>query len=264
MECNAWIRARVRRTASRLASLAMLSAALLATAAAEGRAQLTGAGFLFQPPTATLTIRTGFGAPLARSDIFDFAAEQLTFERRKLSGISAGLDVGGFLSPRVELMLSGDIQSRVAPTEYREWQESNGAPITQQTRLMRVPLTIGTKLYLNAPGEQIGKFAWIPTKVSAYVGGGVGMTWYRFRQEGDFVDLNAGNNIFTDVFESEGWAPTAMGLAGVDVALSSTASISTQLRGTFARKSLSSRFTGFAPIDLSGVSLMVGLTLRAQ
>lgn len=257
MDFNAGIRAGIRWTA-------VAAVALVAAGGGDLQAQMTGAGFLFQPPTATLTVRTGFGAPLARSDIFDFTAEQLTFERSKLRGISAGLDVGGFLSPRVEVMLSGDIQARVAPTEYRQWQESNGDPIKQQTRLMRVPLTIGTKLYLNAPGDQIGKFAWIPTKVAAYVGGGVGMTWYRFRQEGDFVDLNAGNSIFTDTFQSEGWAPTVMGLAGVDVALSSTASISTQLRGTFARKSLSPRFTGFAPIDLSGVSLMVGLTLRAQ
>ena len=57
------------------------------------------------------------------------------------------------------------------------------------------------KLYLSAPGERIGTTAWIPARVSPWIGVGGGVMQYRFHQDGDFVDFQT-NKVFSSIFES--------------------------------------------------------------
>jgi hypothetical protein len=68
--------------------------------------------------------------------------------------------------------------------------------------------------------------------------------------------------VFTDSFSSSGWAPTAHALAGLDVALSPHLGLTGEGRYTWAKGNLSSDFSGFDRIDLSGLSATVGVYAR--
>lgn len=252
-------------TQTRTTSPARRSAAFrlaLATSLVAGPLTAQATDYGFRAPVGYLTLRGGAQAPTANSDLFSFTNDVLTLGRRNFVGASWGGDVGGTINDRFAWEFSADVAMRSANSEYRAWQESNGAPIRQRTDFRRIPLTLGLRWNLVPMGERIGRFAWIPKRVVPFVAAGGGATWYRFRQTGDFVDFANGNAINSDILESDGWAPTAVAAIGVDVALSPYLAWSTAVRATYARAALSSDFRGFAPLDVGGGSLTTGVQLR--
>jgi hypothetical protein len=126
---------------------------------------------------------------------------------------------------------------------------------------MRVPVTASIKAYLSNSGRSVGHFAWIPSRYAPYVGAGGGAMWYRFRQEGDFIDF-ATSKVFTDAFMSQGWTPTAQAFVGTDVSLNPRFAVTAEGRYQWARSRLSTDFSQFQPIDLSGFALTAGLSIR--
>lgn len=238
--------------------LVLLGAALLLPGAAAAQA---GDGFLFRRPVASLSLHGGFAHASAGSDIFAFTTEHLTVGRGDFSAPSLGADLAIRLSPRVDLAVGGSYAGRASASEFRDWEDEDDLPIEQTTRFDRLPLTASARLYLAPRGRTVGSFAWVPNRYAPYVGAGGGAMWYRFRQTGDFVDFQT-LDIFRDELESSGWTPTAQGLAGVDLSLTPRLVLKGEARYTWARAKLDNAFEHFDPIDLSGLSATVGLSVR--
>jgi len=234
---------------------------LLAALPATALGQESGNGFLFGTPTGSLTFRVGWAAPRAGGDLFAFTTNELTLNRGDFSSPDAGMDLSFHVFRRTELMLSVDYSGMVKKSEFRKFIDNNDLPIEQTTSFRRIPLTVSVKQYLTSPGRSIGKFAWIPSKAAVYVGAGGGGQYYRFQQEGDFIDFDT-MNVFHDLFKSDGWAPTAHVLAGFDYTLSPRWAVTTEGRYTWSHADLSDDFSGFKPLDLSGFATNVGLTVR--
>jgi hypothetical protein len=85
--------------------------------------------------------------------------------------------------------------------------------------------------------------------------------WYRFRQEGEFVDFQT-LDIFRDQLDSTGWAPAVLGMAGADFALTPRLALTADARYTWARADLGVAFDQFDPIDLSGLAATLGFSIR--
>lgn len=240
---------------------AVATGGLLAVAA-PARAQDGGDGFLFRAPTVALSLRAGMAAASARSDLFDFAMDTLTLGRRDFAGVSLGaeLAVGGPGS-RIDAVVGVAYASSSAPSEFRNWVDANDQPIVQTTTLRRVPVTLGVRAWLVPRGRTIGRLAWVPARVAPYAGAGVGATWYRFRQEGDFVDFET-RDVFGDSFETSGWGPSAYGSLGMDVTLTPRIALTADARFAYARASVGGDFAGFDKVDLSGLATTAGLTFR--
>jgi opacity protein-like surface antigen len=107
----------------------------------------------------------------------------------------------------------------------------------------------------------VGSFAWLPNSFAPHVSAGVGLMWYSFRQQGDFVDVDD-EDIFSATLSSNGWAPSLQLGAGVDFTLSPGLVLAADARYTHARATMSEDFSGFDKIDLSGVQATVGLKFR--
>ena len=75
--------------------------------------------------------------------------------------------------------------------------------------------------------------------------------WSRFHQVGDFID-----------FASESWTFTAHAFAGLEMNVSPRTFLMGEARYTWARASLSSDFSGFGRMDLSGLSVTAGFGMR--
>lgn len=235
--------------------------ALTLAGSTPARAQGSGKGFLFEEPIATIALRGGFARANAGSDIFSFATNQLTLSRGDFSGLNLGGDLSIRLTPRFDLSFGAEYAGTSKKSEFRKFEDQDGQPIEQTTNFVRVPVTASIKAYLTPRGRSIGRFAWIPAKYSAYVGGGGGAMWYRFRQNGDFVDFNT-NNVFHQEFNSSKWTPTAHALAGIEYSLSSHFGLLGEGRYQWAKSDLSEDFSGFHKIDLSGVAATLGVYVR--
>lgn len=246
-----------------------LGAALLA--AQPAAAQRAGDGFLFRQPAASLTLRGGFQHATAGSDLFAFTTENLTVDRGDFGGAMFGGDLSIRLRPRLDLMLGASYTGTDIASEFRDLVEETDAgdlPIEQTTRFQRVPVTASVKGYLAPRGRSIGNLAWVPARYAPYVGAGGGAMWYRFHQQGDFVDyqtldpVDGTYEIFTDELESSGWTPTAHAMAGLDVSLTPRLGLTSEARYTWARAQPRDAFNEFDPIDLSGVAASIGIQIR--
>jgi len=228
-----------------------------------GRSQAqSGEGFLFAAPHGSVSIRGGFDRAIAGSDLFTFTTKQLTIDRGDFSAPTFQIDVDVAIVPRFDARFSFGFARSTTNSEFRDYVDNNRMPIEQRTEFTRLPLTGSLKAYLVAPGREVGHFAWIPSRYAPYVGAGGGALWYRFQQQGDFIDFAAGNKVFSDLFDSEGWTPTAQVFVGTDISLSPRFAATMEGRYQWARTPLSLDFRQFEPIDLSGFSVTAGISIR--
>ena len=239
----------------------LLTTTAVVTIALPSHAQRAGDGFLFQQPHGSWTLRGGFARPIGNSDVFTFVTDELTLDRSDFGSPTFGTSLGFRLSDRNELMFDFTYASVTQSSEFRDWVDQNDLPIQQKTSLRRIPITVGLRHYLTAPGRAIGQFAWIPARRALYVAAGVGMMEYKFHQSGDFIDFNT-LNVFHDEFESQGWTPTVHAAAGLDQTLGNFTMLNIEARYVWAHGSMGADFVGFGWMDLSGPSVTAGLTFR--
>jgi hypothetical protein len=247
------------RTARRIASVAALGLALLPSI---GSAQVAaGRGFLLGVPDGTITLRGGWALASANSDIFSFTTGLLTLRRRDFSSPTVAGDVAFRVLSKTDFVISTGYSGMSKRSEFRGFIDNNDLPIEQHTQFMRVPLTVSVKQYLTSRGRSIGHLAWVPSRATAYVGAGGGATWYRFRQDGDFIDF-ADSSVFSAVLQSDGWSPEAHVLAGVEWNLGARFAAVTEGRYERSHATLGADFSNFGPIDLSGFSTTAGIAVR--
>lgn len=245
---------------SRISRSTLIAVAIAAIPFA-ARGQESGNGFLFGAPGGSLTLSGGWALASAHSDLFSYTTELLTLKRRDFSSPAFGADLAFRVLSRTELVVSGGFSGTSKRSEFRGFIDNNHQPIEQTTTFNRFPVTVGVKQYLTANGRSIGKFAWIPSRFAAYVGASGGTMYYRFRQDGDFINFQT-TAVFPSLLVSEGWTPMANAMAGVDYALGPRFAITTEARYLWSSAELSQDFSDFHRLDLSGVSTTVGLSIR--
>ena len=241
----------------------LIGAALLVAAPMSAGAQVaSGPGFLLGMPDGSLTVRGGWALASAGSDIFSFTTDQLTLNRRDFSSPTFGTDLAFRVLSRTDVVFSVDYDGMRKQSEFRNFIDNDHHPINQNTQFIRVPLEASVRQYLTTRGRSIGKLAWVPARYSLYVGAGGGFAWYRFRQQGDWIDFKT-NDVFSSTMQSDGWTPTAHVLVGGEWNLSARFAVVTEAKYQRAHAPLStSDFQGFEPIDLSGLSTTAGITVR--
>lgn len=220
-----------------------------------------GDGFLFKRPKVQLSIRGNYFLPRAGSQIFDDTREQLTVETSDFHTVGVGGEVAVRITERVDVAVDFGYGQSETFSEFRDFVGTDDPPIEQTTIFTRVPVTANVKLYLTDRGRSISRLAWIPTKVTPYVGAGVGFVWYEFTQTGEFVDFN-NLDIFNDRFTSSGTAPTAQGFAGVDLSIGGNWVLTGEARYSVGNVEMDADFVGFDNIDVTGLQVTVGLGVR--
>ncbi len=240
---------------------ALLAATAIAAVTRPSLAQSAGDGFLFHVPGGSWGVYGGFDHAIASSDVFSFVTKQLTLNRSDFSSAKFGSNIAIRLSPSNDIVFDVSYASVSQRSEFRDWVDQNNRPIEQTTSLRRIPITLSVKHYLAPRGRSIGRFAWIPAARAAYVGAGAGLMEYRFDQVGDFVNFQT-LNISPDEFESKAWTPVLHAFAGVDLAISRLIVLTGEARYTWAKGPMGSDFYRFNRIDLSGISVTAGFSLR--
>lgn len=239
----------------------LAGAAMLVAAAVPASAQGTGNGYLFGAPDAQLTVRGGWFIASANSSFYSQATRDFTLSKSDFSSPTLGAELGIRLAPQLDFTLDAAWSGMSKGTHYRNFVDNNNQEIEQSTALRRVPLTVNLKAFLAPRGRSVGRLAYIPSKVVPWVGVGAGATWYSLEQSGDFINTTSGA-VYNDKFQDSGWGPGLQGMGGVDVSLTPRIALTGDARYLWSKASMGTDFQGYDKIDLSGVSLALGVTFR--
>jgi hypothetical protein len=216
--------------------------------------------FLFGPPDGSLGIRGSWLFTRAGSDWYDFVTNQLTIDDGAFNAPGITFEAGFFVTPRLDILAGVDVSGRSTTSEYRQFVDNNRLPISQQTELRGTTISGSLKYSLMPRGREVGNLAWVPATLVPYVGAGGGAHWFRVRQQGDFVDY-VDLSVFSDVFNSSGWAPTAHVFGGADIKLHRRLYLTVEARYMWAAGDLGADWINFDPIDLSGLRFGTGINV---
>ena len=212
-------------------------------------------------PHGAVGVRGSLMVASANSDIYDFVTDVLAVEKSDFNTGSFAVDLSLNLLPQLDIVGTWDMNAMNQPSDYRDWEDNRGMPIQQTTELDQMNFTASAKYSILPRGRNISRLAWIPRTFVPYVGAGGGYGKYTFRQNGDFVDFDNGNKVFTDTFRSEGWAPTFHVMGGLDIQAYKHLMLSFDTRYSWQKADLSNDFVGFEPIDLGGFRFGAGVHL---
>jgi len=219
--------------------------------------------FLFGAPRGWLGINAGLVVPRAEGQLFTFVSDQLTVAKHDYQAPVVDLHGGLWMSPRIDLVFGGEFSESNTTSEYRAFVSDERLPISQVTTFDQVNVSAGLKIALLSRGRPLGRYAFVPRTFVPYVGGGVGAFYYKFEQNGDFVDFVT-FRIFNDTFKSNGWTPSGDVFAGADVRIWRGLFLTFDARYVWAHAPLESDFVGFDGIDLSGFRLATGLNVALR
>ena len=141
------------------------------------------------------------------SDVLLNNLDFLSFDVRKFSGFTFGgeylVGVGDYL----EAGLGVGHYSQTVPSVYADYVNANRAEIRQDLSLRMTPFSATVRVL------PFGR-----TAVQPYVGGGVAIINWRYRESGEFVDFTD-RSVFRDTFTARGTAvgPTVLGGVRVPV-----------------------------------------------
>ena len=164
---------------------------------------------------------------------------------------------GVSVAPRVDLVFDVEVSQTGTVSEYRFFDEG-GQPIRQHTELWQVPVNAGVRYWVLPRGRQIGRLAWVPSKLGVHVGIGGGMRRYRLSQNGDFVDY-VDLAIYDDLLRAQGWAASAYVSAGASVRLTRRLFGVVDVRRVWSQSELFGDYDG--DIDLNGLQMTGGIEL---
>lgn len=243
-------------------TVAIAAALMAVTLARPAQAQGSGSGFLFQEPVGSFALRGGYARPTAGGDLFSQITSDLTLGKSDFSGPTFGADLAVRVAPQIDVVVGASYASTSTSSEYRHLVDQDNAAITQTTSFQRIPVTASIRAYLTPRGRSVGKFAWVPARFAPYVGAGAGAVWYRFRQQGDFVNVD-NNKVVPDDLTSSQWTPAVQAMAGLDYSLTPRIALTGEAKYLYAKGKMNQQvFTGFDNIDLSALSTTIGLYFR--
>ncbi|MGE0360194.1 MAG: hypothetical protein AB7H93_18350 [Vicinamibacterales bacterium] len=253
---------RLRRVALLIASLLWLPAPGLAQDHTQQSTTPPPIGypseFLLGRPKGLLAVRGGWLFANTGSDLYDFVSNQLTVDKKSFNASSLAGDFGISFGSRFDVIATLEQANSTTASEYRDFVDTGGVPITQTTRREEWVISGTLRMALLPRGRRISRFAWVPRAFTPYVGAGAGAVKYTFQQYGSFVDFRT-LRVFNDDFGANGWAPTVHALGGADLRVWRRIYLTSEARYTWSSATLGQDFVDFEPLALGGLRLSGGL-----
>jgi hypothetical protein len=271
MVMRRFARLRPQRATTFLA-VASLSLAVAGTAFGAEDGQLSGANqsssapsqsapdFLFGRPHGWVSLNGTWLFPRASGDLFEFVGDRLTVDRSDFHARAGGGALGVSLTPRFDVVTEIDVSRHAIGSEYRDYVKPDRSPIAQTTRLNQSTVAAGIRFLPTGRGREVSRYAFIPQRVTPYMGAGINVVYYTFEQQGQFVDF-VDLKIFNDRFSSNGWAAGPYLQAGADLRVWRRLFVNANARYGWTHASLDPDFVGFHGIDLAGFRGSTGISV---
>ena len=193
----------------------------------------------------TVNFTLGYFTPVGfdSRDIDDVLVANSTFLLFDIDDFN-GASVGGEwlfpLARHIEGGIGVSYSSKTARSVYADSVDPDGTEIDQDLKLRLTPVAFTVRLIPVSPRSPF----------QPYVGGGVGLISWKYTEVGEFVDFNAGREIFDGRFEESGTNAGPIVLGGIRFA-GDAFSAGFEIRRQWASGDLNADFA--APkIDLGG------------
>jgi len=215
-------------------------------------------------PSQALEFRGGGHFPEGDSDFWSETEEVFTTDSADFEDFVFGLTLLTAVNNYVEVGFGVDWYGERVGSAYRGYEDSAGFPIVHDTTLEIMPMMVdlrilpgGRHLARRSPGSHPRG------KPVAYLGGGIGASYWSYEEVGDFIDFSLDPpEIFYDRFQDDGFAFAVQALAGIEVPLGPTWNALFEGRYTWSSAELSGDFAGLGTLDLSGMALYAGVAVR--
>jgi len=145
------------------------------------------------------------GSSRVSGDVINENRTFLVFDPDEFGGASFGgewlVGLGRFLEAGAGVSYS----AQTVPSFYRDFVDPNGTEVDQDLHLRTTPIAFTVRVLPFGQGLPI----------QPYFGGGLAIVNWKYRESGEFIDFNAGQEIFEDTFEATGNSTGAVVLGGV-------------------------------------------------
>lgn len=229
------------------ATLAMTGLLLAFAPAAEAQSRRG-----FYERDGAFRVHLGAFQPEGESEYWEEKELDFTGGADDLENASFGVDYLLTLNRKLGLLFSGTGYSGDTTQSYLDFTDNFGGRIRHDTTLDIASATAG--LMLHPLGADAA--------VSPYVGVGGGAYFWNLQEEGDFIDFDAGNEIFFAELQDEGVAFGYYLLAGLEAPITPRLSLFAEGRWDRAEDELSDDFEGFGDLDLSSRSYRFGVSFN--
>lgn len=207
--------------------------------------------------------RMGGFFPSGDGSFWEINEAAFTMDHSDFNGFTFGAGYGAALNNYLEFGLGIDFYYSSVRAADRNFVDQDGFPILHDSRLSIVPMTVDLK-WIPAGryarrGEGGRNFVRRPV---FYVGGGVGLDYWTYEEEGDFVASDL--SIVYDRIKESDIAFEKHVMAGIEFPVSPQWYITLEARQSWAEDTPGGAFSFVNPgeLDLGGTSVFVGGSYR--
>jgi opacity protein-like surface antigen len=207
--------------------------------------------------------RMGGFFPSGGGDFWEANEAAFTLDHSDFDGFTAGASYVAGLNNYVEFGLGADFYYEAVRSADRNFEDQFGNPILHDTRLSMIPMYVDLKLLPAGRYKRTGaggqRFVRRPVP---YIGGGIGMNYWEYEEEGDFVASDL--SIVYDRLKTSDLAFEQHVMAGIEFPVSPQWYITLEARHSWAEDTPGGPFSTINPgeLDLGGTSVFVGGSIR--
>jgi hypothetical protein len=173
--------------------------------------------------------------------LFDINAfKNVTFGGEWLLPVGRFIEVGAGIS----------YYKKTVPSIYQYFSDSDGTEIDSDLSLRQVPLAFTVRVL------PLGS----RSAIQPYAGGGLGISFWKYSETGEFIDFSQGMAIFEDTFEESGTSVSPLFLVGARY-VHGGFSVGGEFRWQWGEGDLSTDFAG-SKIDLGGMTFQATVGAR--
>lgn len=201
----------------------------------------------------SFTVTGSYFIPQGNSDIFSQNERETTFRTSDLNGFGGSFRYDHFMGNYVNVGGGVSFFDQSTHVVDKDFQFPNGSAIRRNISLQIIPLE--ANFHFLPAGREL--------PVIPYLGGGVGVYFWQYRERGDFVvDRLSNPHIVTGRADSDGTDPGWHAEGGVEIPISRSATATAEVKYFKVHGDLDKRFfdPAFQPIDLSNVVISGGIS----
>ena len=218
--------------------------------------------------------RGGGFFPAGSSDFWNEKEDHYTLDHSDLNGLAGGVGYIASINNYFEFDVNADFYAAASRASDSDFVDQNGAAILHDTRLAVFPLTAGFRVL------PAGRFArrgaegkhYVRRPVP-YIGAGIGMDYWQYEEEGDFVFPDPfsplGVSVFYDRLKDTGLEFEKHAEIGIEFPVAPEWNITFEVRRSWDEATLGDVFPSAAltvndprRLDLGGVFVFAGASLR--
>ena len=239
----------------RLISAATIAAAVFLAAAAAAA----------PPPGRDGAFNFRFGGffPTGSDDFWTTNEAAFTLDHSDFNGLIGGVGYNAAITNYFEFDANADFYTSTVRSADRYYVDQDGYSILHDSRLTSFPFSAGFRVLpagrYARRGAEGNHYVRRP---AFYLGGGIGMSYWQYEEEGDFVASDL--SIVYDRFVATGLAFHAYAMIGIEFPVAPEWNITFEVRQSWADANPGGAFTYINPgsLDLGGTSVFLGGSLR--